>query len=82
MPWSGGNHRMQLISPFCLGVLGVVSLVVGLRLLLLASRTRQLRRRIALGLADPVVANRIALAFFPPRAYIRRIENRAAQQES
>ncbi len=33
---------MQLISFFCLGVFGVVSLAVGLRLLLLASRTRQL----------------------------------------
>jgi hypothetical protein len=89
-----------------------------------------LRRRIPLGLADPVVANRIALwgvaggliaflflaipipqrfmglsaenpalsmmqslvglavavcialAFFPPRAYLRRIETRAAHQES
>ena len=33
---------MQLISSLCLGVLGLVSLAVALRLLLLASRTRQL----------------------------------------
>jgi hypothetical protein len=35
-----------------------------------------------LGRGPLVVANRIALAFFPLRAYLRRIETRAAQQVS
>jgi hypothetical protein len=39
-----------------------VVLVVGTRLLLLARRYhRQLRRRLALGMADPLVANRVLL---------------------
>jgi len=38
----GGNLRVALISHICLGVFGLVSVVVAVRLLLLASRTRQL----------------------------------------
>jgi predicted PurR-regulated permease PerM len=65
---------MQLFGLPCVLAYCVAALIVGVRLVCLASRTREL--------PELIIALCITYAFYPPQAYLDRIRKRAGLEVS